>query len=102
MYGVLILSDDSRFLSQSREFIPNINDKIRVETLNNPSMLKDVLKSHMRIDVVVCDHNPSEIDAFEIFNEMSRINDLRPFIIVTRDVDGEVALEASEIGRAHV
>ncbi|MGI6471504.1 MAG: GAF domain-containing protein [Candidatus Methanomethylophilaceae archaeon] len=98
MYGVLILSDDSRFLSQSMEFIPNINDKIRVETLNNPSRLKDVLKSHMRVDVVVCDHNPPEIDAFEIFNEMSRINDLRPFIIVTREVDGEAALEASELG----
>ncbi len=97
MYGVLILSDDSNFLSQAKRFIPNIDNKVRVETLNNPSRLREVLKSPLKIDVIVCDHNPPGMDAFSIFNEMNRMNDLRPFMIATRTADGEVALKASDV-----
>lgn len=96
MYGVLVVSDDSKFLSQARSLIPNINNNISVETLNAQSRVKNVLRSTMKIDVVVCEHNPPEIDAFSVFNEMNRMDDNRPFIIVTRNIDGEVALKASD------
>ena len=62
MYGVLVVSDDSNFLSQAQRLIPNINNKIIVETLNVQSKVKDVLKSTKKIDVVLCEHNPPEID----------------------------------------
>ncbi len=96
MYGVLVVSDDSNFLSQAQRMIPNINNKIIVETLNVQSKVKDVLKSTKKIDVVLCEHNPPEMDAFTVFNEMNRMNYNHPFIIVTRKVDGEVAIEASD------
>ena len=96
MYGVLVVSDDSNFLSQAQRLIPNINNKIIVETLNVQSKVKDVLKSTKKIDVVLCEHNPPEMDAFTVFNEMNRMNYNHPFIIVTRKVDGEVAIEASD------
>ncbi len=94
MYGVLVVSRDSNFISQASRFIPNINKKIKVETLNDPSKIREALRSTSPIDVVVCDHDPPNIDAFSIFNEMNRIADMRPFIITTLQVDGEVAIKA--------
>lgn len=94
MYEALVISRDLNFLSQVSRLISNINKKIKVETLNDPSKIREILKSTAQIDVVVCDHDPPNIDAFSVFNEMNRIGDLRPFIITTRHVDGYVAIKA--------
>lgn len=74
--------------------ITNINRDIKVETLNDPSKVTEVLKSTALIDVVICDHSTPTVDAFSVFNQMNRINDARPFIITTTQVDGEVAIKA--------
>lgn len=94
MYGALVISRDSNFLSQVDRLISNINSKIKVETLKDPSKIREILKSTTLIDVVVCDHDPPNVDAFSVFKEMNRINDPRPFIIMTRHIDGEVAIRA--------
>jgi PAS domain-containing protein len=47
--------------------------------------------------VVVCDHNPPAIDAVSIFKEMTRMNDLRPFIIMTKQAEGDIAIKAFEL-----
>jgi PAS domain S-box-containing protein len=94
MYGALVVSGDPNFLSQVQRLVANINKNIKVETLNDPSKVIEVLRSTALIDVVVCDHDPPRVDAFSLFNQMNRINDVRPFIITTSQVDGEAAIDA--------
>lgn len=89
-----MISCDSNFLSRVNRFIPNIDKKIKIETLTDPSKIRELLKSTTPIDVVVCDHYPPNIDAFSVFHEMNRIGDMRPFIITTSQVDGLVAIKA--------
>lgn len=96
MYRALIVSRDSKLLSQTKRSIVNINSNIEVETLDDPSKVMDVLDAKY-IDVVVCDYNPPITDAFQIFSEMTRKNDLRPFMITTEEADGEVAIRAFEL-----
>ena len=97
MYRALIVSSDSKFLSQTKKFITNINSSITIETLNDPSKIRNTLMSAGHVDVIVCDHNPPAIDAVTIFSEMTRMNDLRPFIITTEHADGDVAIVAFEL-----
>ncbi len=97
MYGALVVSGDSELLSQAKRFITNINNSIMVETLNDPSKIRDALRSTALIDVVVCDHNLPSVDALSVFNEMNRMNDMRPFIIMTSKADGDVAIKAFEL-----
>lgn len=83
-------------MSQTKRAIVNINSDIEVETLDDPSKVMSTLKSMKYVDVVVCDHNPPMIDAFQIFSEMTRKNDLRPFMITTEQAEGDVAIRAFE------
>ena len=97
MYGALIASSDAEFLLQAKRFVSNINSSIEVFPVNSRSAVKEMLQSQTQIDVVVCDHSPSNMDAIAIFNEMCRANDLRPFIIITRKPDGDIAIKAFEL-----
>ncbi|UAL08081.1 MAG: GAF domain-containing protein [Candidatus Methanogranum gryphiswaldense] len=97
MYGVLLISSDEVLLQQARRFITNINDSMDVHILSDPAGLNAILKSELHLDVIVCDHDPPNVNAISIFNEMSRMNDLRPFIIMTKKADGNVAIKAFEL-----
>ncbi|MDR1690297.1 MAG: response regulator, partial [Candidatus Methanoplasma sp.] len=97
MYKVLVISSDSALLSNAKRFITNVNSSISVETLEDTSEIKDRLNTANYIDVVICDHNPPAIDAISVFNDLTRMNDLRPFIIMTNKADGNVAIRAFEL-----
>ena len=97
MYGALIISDDSVFLQQAQRFITNVNREIDVSVLNDISKLRGALSDRDKIDVIVCDHDPPKMDAIAVFNELSRMNDLCPFIIMTKNPDGDVAIKAFEL-----
>lgn len=97
MYGAMIVSGDADFLLQAKRFVTNINSSIEVIPANSRQAAKELLISQTQIDVVVCDHSPSGIDAVALFNDMCRTNDSRPFIILTKKPDGDIAIKAFEL-----
>ncbi len=97
MYKVLLISSDGVFLKQAQRFIGNINSNINIETLEDLSMLNNTLRSIQDLDVIVCDHNPPGIDAISVFKNINRMNCLKPFIIMTKKADGDVAIKAFEL-----
>lgn len=97
MYEVLLISSDEVLLQQARRFITNINNMINVHIHSDLSTLNPTLRTLSNLDVIVCDHDPPNIDAIAIFNDMNRMNYLRPFIIMTKKADGNVAIKAFEL-----
>lgn len=97
MYGAIVISRDADFLKHTKRFIGNINKDIAIICVDDPDKLSEVLSSVDHVDVIVCDHNPPEMDAIAVFNERNRVNDLRPFIIITKNSDGNVAIKAFEL-----
>jgi CheY-like chemotaxis protein len=96
MYGTLVVSSDTEFLAQAKRFLKNVNDDIEVLTADTKEAATETLISQTQVDVVVCEHAPPATDAFSLFNDMNRRNDLRPFIVMTRQADGDVAIKAFE------
>ncbi len=96
MYRVMIISRDADFLSQANMYLCRMNADIRVITLSDPSKIEETLETSLPVDGFVCDHNPSKIDAFEIFQERVRKKDFRPFIITMPREDETVISRAYE------
>ncbi len=77
-------------------YLCRMNADIRVITLSDPSKIEETLETFLPVDGFVCDHNPSKIDAFEIFQERVRKKDFRPFIITMPREDETVISRAYE------
>lgn len=96
MYSVLIVSIDKKFLESARTFLPNLNPNIKIVcTYDQDGALKAVTDSQ-DIDVIVCDHDHEKLDSLALFEFLSRNRVELPYIIVSKEVDGEIAIRAFE------
>lgn len=97
MYGALLISRDAAFLMHAAKYVHNINKDISIVSAASTELAVALLDGPEQIDVIVCDHTPPELDAVAFFNERSRVNDFRPFILVSPQLDGDLAIRAFEL-----
>lgn len=97
MYKALFISMSDEFSQKVTKYISNINKDITIFSASNENEVRDVLEVNKNIDVIVCDHEPPKLDAIKIFNQRTRVGDLRPFIIVSPTIDADLAVKAFEL-----
>lgn len=97
MYKALFISMSDEFSQKVTKYISNINKDITIFSASNENEVRDVLEVNKNIDVIVCDHEPPKLDAIKIFNQRTRVGDLRPFIIVSPTIDADLAIKAFEL-----
>lgn len=97
MYGALLISRDTAFVAHAAKYVHNINKDINILGVAGIEPAMALLEGPEQIDVIICDHTPPEIDAVAFFNERSRVNDFRPFIVVSPELDGGLAIRAFEL-----
>lgn len=97
MYKALFISMSDEFSQKVTKYISNINKDITIFSASNENEVRDVLEVNKNIDVIVCDHEPPKLDAIKIFNQRTRVGDLRPFIVVSPTIDADLAVKAFEL-----
>lgn len=97
MYKALFISMSDEFSQKVTKYISNINKDITIFSASNENEVRDVLEVNKNIDVIVCDHEPPKLDAIKIFNQRTRVGDLRPFIVVSPTIDADLAIKAFEL-----
>jgi response regulator RpfG family c-di-GMP phosphodiesterase len=97
MYKALFISMSDEFSQKVTKYISNINKDITIFSASNENEVRDVLEVNKNIDVIVCDHEPPKLDAIKIFNQRTRVGDLRPFIVVSPTIDADLATKAFEL-----
>ena len=97
MYKALFVTTDGAFSQQVSKYVTNVNKDITIIPVSGESDIQSALDDNRNVDVIVCDHEPPKLDAIRVFNMRTRMGDLRPFIIVSPNIDASLAIKAFEL-----
>ena len=97
MYKALFVTTDGAFSQRVSKYVTNVNKDITIIPVSGESDIQSALDDNRNVDVIVCDHEPPKLDAIRVFNMRTRMGDLRPFIIVSPNIDASLAIKAFEL-----
>ncbi|MHA2362410.1 MAG: PAS domain S-box protein [Candidatus Hodarchaeales archaeon] len=95
---VLHIDDEDLFLNLTKYYLENkSNENLMVDTLTDPSKVKDYLKKK-KYDVIVSDYLMSPLDGLEILEQLRTEEFDIPFIFFTGQSREEIAIKALNLG----
>ena len=94
---ILHVDDDSHFSDLTVEFLESIDDRLSVETRNDPEAALDIV-SPDRFDCVVSDYDMPGKNGLDFLTDVREMHPELPFILFTGKGSEEVASEAISAG----
>ncbi len=94
---VLFVDDDPQILEQAKLFLDKENKELNIDTANSGRKALEKLKDGNH-EIIVADYRMSEMNGNELLQEFRKMNEEKPFIILTGKGDEKVAMKALNLG----
>lgn len=94
---VLFVDDDPQILEQAKLFLDEENDELNIDTAGSGRKALEKLKDGNH-EIIIADYRMSEMNGIELLRKFRKMNEEKPFIILTGKGDEKVAMRALNLG----